>query len=203
MTFPSFSQVETKQDLFVAEHFGHKTGGFFVDVGAYDGKHLSNTHQLEKVLGWKGICIEPLPHAYAGLLVHRQCVCVQAAAFSQAGLELEFASSDVLSGLVEHIDRWTEVLKEPRFKVRTTTVTAELDKAGAPSHVDYLSIDTEGSELEVLKGIDWSRYSFGFISLEHNFMEPRRSEMRAFLAERGYRYLRENCFDDDYVRNAP
>jgi len=203
MTFQSFSQIETKQDLFVALFYKHKRDGYFVDVGAYDGRHLSNTYQLEKLFGWKGVCIEPLQHGFDGLRAHRACTCVHAAAYSVGGLELEFASSDVLSGIVEHIDRHTSALTEPRIKVRTTTVTEELDKAKAPAHIDYLSVDTEGSELEVLRGIDWDRYSFGLLSIEHNSVEPRRTEMRRFLEARGYSYLRENHWDDDYVRLEP
>jgi FkbM family methyltransferase len=199
VSFKSFSQIETGQDLHVAAFFAHKRGGYFVDVGAYDGVHLSNTHQLEKELGWSGICVEPLPHAFYGLQASRKCQLVQAAAYSTTGENLEFASSDVLSGIVQHIDRHTEALKEPRVRVKTETLTSILGRHSAPNVIDYLSIDTEGSELEVLRGIDWARYAFRFISLEHNFIEPRRTQMRAFLAERGYALHRENNFDDDFV----
>lgn len=199
--FESKSQVETKQDIFVAEFFGGKRGGYFVDVGAYDGVHLSNTYQLEKVLGWTGICVEPLEHAFRGLKHVRSCVCVQAAAYSSEGV-IEFCSSDVLSGIQRHIDRHQEALSAPRVKVRTRTLESILCEHKAPAAIDYLSIDTEGSELEVLRGIDWSVRTFGFISLEHNYVEPRRALMRTFLEERGYRWLRENHFDDDYVRGT-
>jgi len=198
--FESKSQVETKQDVFVGEYFKWKRGGYFVDVGAYDGRHISNTYQLEKVLGWTGICVEPLEHAFRALRGHRKCVCVQAAAYSVNGIEMPFCSSDLLAGLEGHIDRHMEALKAPRITVKTRTLANLFVEHRAPSEIDYLSIDTEGSELEVLKGIDWERHTFGFISLEHNFVEPRRSEMRKFLEARGYRHLRENLFDDDYVR---
>ncbi len=200
MTFTSFSQVETKQDVFVAAHFAHKRCGYFVDVGAYDGKYLSNTYQLEKVLGWTGICIEPLDHAFGGLKANRSCICVQAAAYSIRDLEMPFSKSDVLSGLTGHIDRHQEALSGPRVHVKTETLAALLSTHNAPREIDYLSIDTEGSEMHVLLGMDWERYKVGYITLEHNFMEPRRAEMRGFLAAHGYRHLRENHFDDDYVR---
>lgn len=200
MTFESHSQPETRQDIAVAEHFAHKRGGYFVDVGAYDGMHYSNTYALEKMLGWTGICIEPLGFAFAALKSRRSCVCLDCAAYSSDG-EIEFVDSDVLSGIGQHIDRWAHETKDgARRKVRTRTLTSIFAEHGAPVGIDYLSIDTEGSELEVLRGIDWARYAFGYITLEHNFMSPRREEMRAYLEERGYRWLRENAFDDDYVR---
>jgi FkbM family methyltransferase len=201
--FPSKSQIETKQDLFVGEFFGWKKGGYFVDVGAYNGVHLSNTCQLEKVLGWTGICVEPLEHAFRGLRGSRSCICVQAAAYSTNGVEMTFCSSDVLSGIESHIDRHKEVLAAPRVKVKTRTLANLFIEHRAPAEIDYLSIDTEGSEIEVLKGIDWERHTFGFISIEHNFIEPRRAEMRAFLEVRGYEFHRENHWDDDYVRRRP
>jgi hypothetical protein len=76
-----------------------------------------------------------------------------------------------------------------------------MDERQMPSYIEYLSIDTEGSELEVLRGIDWSRYSFGYIGIEHNYIEPRRAEMRQLLEKQGYTHFRENEWDDDYVRN--
>ena len=190
VTFPSFSQVETKQDLAVAEYFGFARGLYFVDIGAFDGVHLSNTYQLEKELGWTGICVEPLEYAFAGLKLNRSCVCICAAAYSQSGLTLDFAKSDVLSGLVDHVDRHVEALAGPRVQVTTQTVASMLLEHGAPREIDYLSIDTEGSELEVLRGIDWDAHVFSYITLEHNFVEPRRAAMRAFLEERGYRQVR-------------
>jgi FkbM family methyltransferase len=192
------SQVETQQDIFVGEYFGWKRGGYFVDVGAFDGVNLSNTHQLEKVLGWTGICIEPLEQAFQQLRARRKCICVQAAAYSKDAA-LSFCSNDVLSGLEAHIDRHIETLAAPRITVRARTLKSILLEHGAPFEIDYLSIDTEGSEYEVLRGIDWKERRFGFISIEHNFVEPRRAVMRDFLTAHGYKRLRENNFDDDYI----
>lgn len=197
--FASRSQPETRQDVFVAEFFREKRGGYFVDVGAYDGVHFSNTCQLERELGWLGVCVEPLPRAFATLKAQRSCTCVNVAAYSDGDLERDFATAEVLSGIVRHIDRHEEALAGNRITVRTETLAAILDVACAPEWIDYLSIDTEGSELEVLHGINWSRRTFGLISIEHNFVEPRRTSMRRFLAARGYLHLRENHWDDDYV----
>jgi FkbM family methyltransferase len=196
--FASRSQPETRQDVFAAEFFHEKRGGYFVDVGAFDGVHFSNSVQLERELGWSGVCVEALPSAFSRLRAQRSCTCVQAAAYSEGGLERDFATADVLSGLVRHIDRHEDALHGGRVTVRTETLAAILDVACAPEWIDYLSIDTEGSELDVLRGINFARRTFGLISIEHNFVEPRRTSMRRFLAERGYLHLRENHWDDDY-----
>jgi FkbM family methyltransferase len=200
MPFTSHSQPQTRQDIAVAEYFAYKRGGYFVDVGAYDGVHFSNTLALERDLGWAGICIEPLPHAFAGLKGERRAICLQIAAYSQRG-EVEFVDSDQISGLGRHLDRWEpETRGRPRYMVKTDTLANILDEHHAPAFIEYLSIDTEGSELEVLYGIDFARWRFGYITIEHNFVEPRRGLMRKYLEARGYKHHRENEFDDDYVR---
>ena len=197
MTLSSYSQLG--QDMAVANFFQLRRGGYFIDIGAWDGVEISNTYMLESQLDWKGICVEPLPDKFNLLQKNRSCICIQAAAYSKGGLEFEFAVAEGLSGIVQHIDAHKEALEKNRIKVQTKTLTDIMDQHNAPSFIEYLSIDTEGSELEVLNGIDWDRYSFGYINIEHNFIEPRRTEMRNFLKERGYSFLRENVVDDDYI----
>jgi FkbM family methyltransferase len=200
MILNSYSQLG--QDLAVANFFQSKRGGYFIDVGAWDGEEISNTCMLEKQLDWKGICIEPLPDKFALLRQKRTCICIEAAAYSKGGLEFEFAVAEGLSGIIQHINKHMEALNKDRIKVKTKTLTEIMDEYHAPSFIEYLSIDTEGSEVEVLRGIDWARYSFGYISVEHNQVEPHRTEIRNFLKEKGYSFLRENCVDDDYIPNT-
>jgi hypothetical protein len=62
-----------------------------------------------------------------------------------------------------------------------------------------MSLDTEGSELEILKGIDFDKYKFGIMNIEHNNVEPRRSDIRNFLENKGYKFYKENDYDDFYI----
>lgn len=86
-----------------------------------------------------------------------------------------------------------------RIKVETRTLNSMLKAADAPFQIDYLSLDTEGSELEVLQGVDLEKYRFGFITVEHNWVEPKRTQIKQLLESNGYLYLRENKFDDYYT----
>ena len=86
-----------------------------------------------------------------------------------------------------------------RLKVKTKTLTKIMDENKAPKFVDYLSIDTEGSELKILEGIDFNKYSFGYINIEHNYKEPRRKNMKKILLKNGYKYIGGNRFDDIYI----
>jgi FkbM family methyltransferase len=197
----SYSQLG--QDTFVVEFLNQKKGGYFVEVGAFNGIHMSNTYLLETEYAWTGMCIEPVPAVFEQLKANRACHYYNYAVTAVGDEQLEFCVAGVLSGLTEHISPPYLHIKDcPKVTVTAKTLTYLLDMDDAPAVVDYLSIDTEGSEFEVLKGIDFERYQFRIIDLEHNNVEPRRSEMRQFLEERGYQYHSENKWDDRYIHEA-
>lgn len=195
-----YSFAQLKQDLEVVDYYHEKKDGYFVDIGAHDGRTLSNTYLLERYYQWKGICVEPLPDKFRHLKrIRRNSHCINQAIFSVSGLSLPFARSGLFSGLVDYIDCHLQHKQMPTFQVTTITLDEVLHQVQAPHQIDYLSIDTEGSELEVLKSINFSDYRFGIIHVEHNFIEPRRSQMRTLLESVGYHYQRENQWDDVYI----
>jgi hypothetical protein len=73
-----------------------------------------------------------------------------------------------------------------------------LEKYNAPEFIEYLSLDTEGSEYEILKSINFNKYKFGLIHVEHNYIEPRRTLMKGLLLKNGYQFIKENKWDDYY-----
>jgi FkbM family methyltransferase len=201
----SYSQIG--QDLFVLDYFNNVKGGYFVEVGALNGIVLSNTYLLEKNFDWKGVCIEPSPDHYNKLVANRKCVCSDKAAYSESGLTLEFVKKydGLLSGLKDHYDFgfFSESPVEKIIAVKTSTLTDILDENDAPKYIHYLSLDTEGSEVEILKGIDFGKYTFGIISIEHCHRIQSRIDQRAILEKNGYVFLKQNDFDDYYVYPKP
>jgi FkbM family methyltransferase len=196
----SYSQLN--QDLTVVSFFSNKREMFFIDIGANDGKRLSNTFLLETKYNWKGICSEPLPKAFKQLNKCRSVHCDNHAVFSKTGLSLEFSESNLLSGITQYIDRHKEVKNCNQIIVKTITLQDLLEKYKAPNIINYFSLDTEGTELEILKSVDFSKYIFLYINLEHNYIEPKRTEMRTLLLNNGYLYKGENHFDDDYIHET-
>lgn len=200
----SYSQIN--QDLNVLSFFGSKSDMYFADIGAFDGKTQSNSFLLEKKYNWKGICAEPLPSAFQKLTECRSCICENSAVFSKSNLSLEFSAWGVLSGITDYINDtpYHSYAKEKGKKIKVNTITLQdlLDKYNAPKIIQYLSLDTEGSELEILKAVDFSTYKFLYINLEHNQVEPRRTEIRKLLLDNGYLYKGENEFDDDYIHET-
>jgi len=191
---------QLNQDLDVIAFYKGKNNGYFIDIGAYDGISLSNTFLLESKYRWNGICIEALPEEYIKLKRNRpHSICIQKAVFSKSDLEVEFSVADMYSGIVEYIDCHNEGKTDKRIIVSTIRLDDILTQYNAPQFIEYLSIDTEGSELEVLKSIDFTKYTFGIIHIEHNGIEPRRSNMKSLLLSKGYKYSRENQWDDEYI----
>jgi FkbM family methyltransferase len=207
------SKSQLGQDLNVLKNTNFKKGGFFVDIGASDGISLSNTYLLEKDYDWHGICVEPILHDFLNLEKCRNnSICVNKAVYSTSNVKMKFAikNFNMCSGLVETMDNQVTIdntlydrsvnndLKEI-VDVYTITLNDLLERNNAPKYIDYLSLDTEGSEFEILKSVDLKKYKFGIIDVEHNFVEPRRTQIRYLLENNGYKFNKENNFDDNYV----
>ena len=199
----SFSQLG--QDTRVVEFYKGKRDGFFVEIGANNGIELSNTFLLERVYGWKGICCEPIPPRFSQLVSNRpQSLCCNGAVYHTSGLSVTFDINhkyDLLSGITDHLDETIDDVKTT-ISVFTISLLDLLDRTNAPLFIDYMSIDTEGSEYEILRTFDFKKYTFGLIDVEHNYVEPRRTDIRNLLVSNGYLYKGENKWDDMYQHSS-
>jgi FkbM family methyltransferase len=195
------SQFE--QDKHVIAKYAGKRDGYFVEVGAYDGVESSNTYVLEKNYNWKGICVECNPR-FAQHIPHvRNCHVSTNAIYNVNDQTMEFYDSQGYSGLVKN-NQHPHIVNDPVIQVTTKTLTTLLDEFEAPSFIEYLSLDTEGSEYDILKAHDFEKYRFGYICVEHNHVEKNRVAIRELLEQKGYRFARENgdahygIIDDEY-----
>ncbi len=202
------------QDRWVIEEVFHrKRGGYFVDLGAYDGYIASNTYVLERRFGWKGICIEAHPVLFKKLLRNRRCRCVQACVAAEEGTAQFLEKASAWGGIVDQYPagRRAQLMKflRPRqlldgdnyrtMTVKTVPLASVLRENGAPRTIDYLSLDTEGSEYDILRTFPFDEFRFRAISVEHNRVERNRAAIRALLVKNGYRFVREAGIDDLYV----
>lgn len=202
----SFSQFG--QDLIVKDYYKNKKNGFFLEIGASDGILLSNSYILEKNLNWNGICVEVIPYKFEQLKKNRKCICVNKAIFSKSNEKVKFSihkygeyREDGISGITSFLDKHKEkVLKhETQIDVETLSLNDLLTINNAPNFIEYLSLDTEGTELEILKSNDFNKYNFGFISIEHNNIEIRRREIKNLLIKNNYKFFGSKNADDFYV----
>jgi len=162
---------------------------------------------LEKVFEWKGICCEPIPERFKQLVTNRSnSLCCNGAVYHSSGLSVAFDIAnnyDLLSGISEYIDGKDVVdVNKTTINVPTITLLDLLDNTNSPLFIDYISIDTEGTELEILKPFNFEKYTFGLMDIEHNFVEPRRTEIRNLLVSKGYIYKGENKWDDMYQHHS-
>jgi FkbM family methyltransferase len=180
------------QDMIAYLYLKEKKDGFFIDIGANDGIVSSNTYALEQ-MGWKGVCIEPQPDIFKKLKYFRKCDCHNAALSSVSGENLEFLkskNSDVLSGFSEWLtDEHKKTIYElgdfERINVTTKTF-ADIMKNYPIKTIDFMSLDVEGYELPILNSINFSEYSFQFITVEEN---GHGDEINALLSKNGYKFL--------------
>lgn len=200
-----------KQDQYLYETlFKDKYHGVFVDVGAHDGKTFSNTYFFEKELNWTGLCIEPIPEVFARLQNCRNATCIQGC-ISRVEGEASFLRikgySEMLSGLLNKYDpgHMARVNREIQtFKQESEVLTVkcyELNKLLLENnirHVDLLSLDTEGGELEILQSIDFELIDIHVIDVENN---AGTDEFYKFLLSKGYSLMTKLGCDEIYIKN--
>jgi FkbM family methyltransferase len=199
----SKSHGQLFQDLFVLFALEEKHEGYFVEFGAADGLFLSNTALLENQFGWNGIVAEPSKNWQSALQKNRHCAVDLRCVWKTSGEQLTFSETDnaEYSTLfdfksIDNHDR----SNSKEYEVETVSLNDLLADHGAPRAIDYLSIDTEGSEFTILKNLDFSRWSFKIITVEHNF-QKRRNPIHSLLTSHNYIRIFEaiSCFDDWYV----
>ncbi len=153
------------EDFLMWKLFDYIDTGFYIEVGAFDGIHFSNTYSFEK-LGWKGICIEPHPKFFPYCKKNRPgSICLNVACVGYDSAE----EIGLLSGMSIDDDDIKDRYSKRKLnfqgfektKVKAQTLTNILDKHCLNQTIDFISIDVEGTELDVLEGLDFDRYSPG------------------------------------------
>lgn len=198
------SYAQQLQDL-MAIYFARSEPGFFVEFGATDGVDLSNTFLLEKRYGWNGILAEPAKIWHQNLYRNRKCLISEECVYSESGKVLAFseATSGKLSTLIEYKDSDGHVRKSSsEYSVLTVSLEELLLKFSAPKYIDFLSIDTEGSEYEIIQNFNFNDFNFGFICIEHNHTEND-FKIEEILRQNGYvRILRVSSDFDGWYLNS-
>lgn len=203
LTLQSTSQ--NCQDLLVLSFTNFKRGGFFVEFGAADGKSLSNTWLLEKRFAWKGIIAEPTQSYEKRLRMNRSCSVDTRCVWSTSGELVQFreARNRVLSTIdrFSSLDMHAEARQEGvTYPVATVSLEDLLLEHHAPASPDFLSIDTEGSEYEILRAFDFNRWRFKLICCEHAYTAAR-EQLHDLFTSNGYRRIHQDIslYDDWYI----
>jgi len=199
------SKSQLRQDLFALAASNFKRDGYFVEFGATDGVSLSNTHLLEKMFDWKGILAEPARYWHNELRANRKVNISLECVWSKTGTIIEFVETSIVelstasefTGIDSHASSRTA---SNSYLVKTISLNDLLKSFDAPTVIDYLSIDTEGSEFLILSNLDFSKWKFHIITVEHNFTSQRKL-IEDLLISNGYIRVCQDVsrFDDWYL----
>jgi FkbM family methyltransferase len=204
-----FSNSQSLQDLFVLYVLGMKKNGYFCEFGGADGILNSNSYALESKLDWRGICAEPSREYHALLRTNRPLAhIVEDCVWNKSGETLSFrqAHTGQLSTIEQYIEsdgRRPSKRAGQTYTVKTISLHDMLADAKAPTDFDYMSVDTEGSEFEILKSLEQSYFRPKVITVEHNHA-PTRDDIFNCLQSFGYRRVFPliSRSDDWYVFNS-
>jgi FkbM family methyltransferase len=188
---------ETEEKQLVLQFFGQKRDGVFVEVGANDPVSGSQTWLLEQN-GWRGVLVEPQSAHYEKLRARRKNSQVFQLACGAPGEEGEM---DLLLAVQDGLS----TLQDPRDapgagfvgaeRVKVTTLDKVLHSAGL-ERFDFLSLDVEGHEIQVLCGLDFEKFRPALILIEDHLRDLSRHR---FLAERGYKLVKRTHLNNWYV----
>jgi FkbM family methyltransferase len=190
MRYGEYQRAQLLQDLaYLRFRCAEPIEGYFVEVGVGDGEHLSNTYLLEKEFGWQGLLVEPNAAFHASIRERRKARLDPRAAYSAGDGTVNFLECGELSQIQSVTTQDAHRRRGNEVRVDAATLTRILQEAGAPERIAFLSVDTEGSEPDVLRGIDFGHYRFDFIAVEHNYVPARRVEIFTILNTAGYKKI--------------
>lgn len=203
----SYSQLGA--DLVAYALHNGKKDGFYVDIGAHNGVEISNTLLFEN-LGWEGFCVEANPKTFEALRKNRKCDCYNLAVFSKnvGALKMATTSASALDSLEvnlteNHRKRMQyEGGRDEKLRfveVQSASFGEIMAHYPRVTHIDFMSLDIEGGELEVLKGIDFEKYTFSLMAIEHNGVKSAIDGITALLESKGYKVLFFNAWDFLFV----
>jgi FkbM family methyltransferase len=195
------------QDLWALWETNNKREGYFIEFGVADGVFLSNTYFLEKEMGWSGIIAEANPAFTQSIRKNRSCYVSEKCVFSRSGEQIGFLPtqcaefSRIASIVPDDGHERRGARRASEIVVPSISLNDLLIEAKAPRDIDYMSVDTEGSELEILAAFDFDRWNIRLISVEHN-RTAAREKIFSLLASHGYtrKWPELSFFDDWYVR---
>ena len=200
----NFASQSGQDKIIKNSFFRSKKNGYFVEIGAFDGVLGSNCIHFEKSMNWEGIAIEPSKIQFEKLSKNRNCKVLNAA-ISSTEKDVEFI--EVIEGLTQMSgiddDNYSAKLiiennKKNKFN-KNKMKTSTFEKSILTKEIDYLSIDIEGAELDVLKSINFQEFIIKVISVENN--NPEKINFNSFLKENNFSFFDRVGQDEIFYNN--
>lgn len=195
-------------DKLIKEYFPDKITGNCIEIGAVDGKYISNTLHFEEI-GWNVLCIEPIPSYFFELQKNRK-ICLNFAITNENEDNIPFTlvtmntqNQSSISGLKideRLIDSHNQLGLSPSkntIYVKGRRLDWCIENYFNYDTIDFISIDTEGNELDVLKSFNVNEYNIKLLVIENNFNEP---EIENYLKTFGWIKDKRVEVNDFYIK---
>lgn len=186
--------------------FQNVNNGVCIEVGAYDGVSLSNTYHFEQK-GWRALCIEPIEVAFEKCKqARKECYkyCIADKDEKERTFTIFHLPGENLCAIssLEPDERLIESHKNMIGSTSTVSVEVRslnslLSEIDFPKNIDFISIDTENTELNVLKGLDLNVYNVKVFIIENNYNEPFCED---YLKQFGYSKIQRIAVNDFYMK---
>jgi hypothetical protein len=190
------SKSQIFQDLFVYFFSNYKKKGTFIEIGGGDGSYLSNTYILEKKFGWKGIICEPDNRFHSKIRAKRKCFLETKPVSNYSNKKIYF----YFKGLYDSYG--SSVYNASAKELKSISLNNLIKKYQLGKDIDYISIDTEGSELDIIKNFNFNKHNVKIFTIEHNFNKNIRKNIYKIFKknnyERIFKYI--SYMDDWYIK---
>jgi FkbM family methyltransferase len=205
------SASQNYQDIWALYENKFKRDGYFVEFGATDGVGLSNTVLLEREYGWKGILAEPNPVWHDQLFENRSCHITKKCVYSKSGVMVDFLKTlapdlATVKGFGNDDEHRDARKNAETIQVETISLVDMLNEYSAPEIIDYMSVDTEGTEYGIINSFfmqNQNKYKVRTMTIEHNFT-PMRERVLDLMSTNGYErvFTDVSRWDDFYVNRS-
>ena len=194
-----------REDAYIETLFPQLNNGICIEVGAYDGISLSNSLHFEEK-GWRSLCIEPIPLSFEKCKkIRKECYQCCIAENDMEDKEFSiFHLNDNLCAIssLEPDERLIEshqhlITQVSKCMVKVRSLNSLLEELNFPKEIDFISIDTENTELSVLKGINFSVYNIKLLVIENNYDEPFCED---YLKQFGYKKIHRIAVNDFFMK---
>lgn len=193
------------EDIYLEQLFSNVVNGVCIEVGAYDGVSLSNTLHFEEK-GWRALCIEPIKVSFEKCkMIRKECYecCIsdkdtEDKTFTIFHLNDNLCAISSLKPDQRLIDSHKKLITNiTTSSVKVRSLNSLLEELKFPKVIDFISIDTENTELDVLKGIDLNVYNVKLFVVENNYNEPFCEE---YLSQYGYKKINRIAVNDFFIK---
>jgi hypothetical protein len=190
------SKSQVFQDLFAYFFSNCKKRGIFIEIGGGNGVDLSNTYILEKRFKWKGVICEPDNRLHANISSKRKCFLETAPITNFSNKIIYFNDKGTYNSYT------SSTYNSSAKKLKSLSLNNLIKKYQLTKNIDYISIDTEGNELDIIKNFNFSKYNVKIFTIEHNFKKNIRENIYKILKKNNYQRVFKyiSYMDDWYIK---